>query len=348
MPDPEASAEHAGLRYVSDDEPGIRRKRWGRGFTYLDAAGDHITDAGARERFESLSIPPAWTDVWICRHENGHIQATGRDDAGRKQYIYHPAWEEVRNRAKFDRLIPFAEVLPRIRARCGEDLRCDGLPRKKVLAAAVRLLDEGLIRIGNAQYAEKNGSYGLTTLRDRHVSFSDDGCTFSFTGKSGAGHHIVLDDPTLCRVIEQCQDVTGYDLFQYYENDGSRHVINADDVNDYLHAIAEFPATAKDFRTWGGTRTAAITLAEIGAFETKEEARQYITRMVEAVADTLGNTKSVCRQYYIHPGLIDLYRSEQFLPAWYERLPTDPDPHLTPEEQATLHLLRDLRDGALD
>lgn len=348
MPDPEASARQAGLRYVSDEDPGIRRKKWGRGFTYLDPSGDHITDDAVRERIEDLAIPPAWTDVWICPHEDGHLQATGRDDAGRKQYIYHPAWEEVRNRAKFDRLIPFAEALPQLRARCVDDLHRDGLPREKVLAAAIHLLDCTLIRIGNDQYAQHNGSYGLTTLCDRHVSFSDEGCTFAFTGKSDKQHQFELNDPNLSRVVKQCRDVPGDDLFQYYDDEQNRQALDADEVNDYLQGIAQLPVTAKDFRTWGGTLEAAVTFVQLGSFETEQEAQQNITRTVEAVADRLGNTKSVCRQYYIHPGLIETYREALLLPAWKERLPEETSaPHFAPEEQATLHVLRDLRDDAL-
>lgn len=347
MPDPEASARAAGLRYVSDEAPGIRRKKWGRGFTYLDPEGNHVKDEAVRERIEELAIPPAWTDVWICRHANGHLQATGRDDEGRKQYIYHPDWKEVRSRAKFDRLIPFGEALPQIRARCVEDLRREGLPREKVLAVVIRLLDRTLIRVGNAQYARDHGAYGLTTLCNRHVSFVEGGCTFEFTGKSGKEHCIELDDLRLTRVVEQCGEISGKTLFQYYDDEQNGHPIDADDVNDYLQEIAERPVTAKDFRTWGGTREAAVALARLGTFETDQEAKQNVIRAVEEVADRLGNTKSVCRQYYIHPGLLEAYRAGRWLPAWMERVEEEPTPRLAPEEHATLCVLRDLRDDAL-
>ena len=343
MPDPEVSARQAGLRYVSDDEPGIRRKKWGRGFTYLDPEGDHITDEEERERLEELAIPPAWTDVWICPHKNGHLLVTGRDDKGRKQYIYHPAWQEVRSRAKFDRLIPFGEALPQIRARCMDDLHRDGLPRHKVLAAAVRLLDCTLIRVGNDQYAKRNKSYGLTTLRDRHVSFSEKTCTFEFTGKSGQEHHVELNDPSLAHVVERCRDVPGYDLFQYYDEEQNHHTIDSGDVNDYLKETAGLPITAKDFRTWGGTLQAAVTLDRFGSFETEKEAKQNISQVIEEVAERLGNTKAVCRQYYIHPDLFDAYRDRQLLSAWRELLDDESDPQMAPEEHATLQILRRLR-----
>lgn len=345
MPAPEESARRAGLRYVNDEEPGIRRKKWGRGFTYLDPDGNHVKDEDLRERIEELSIPPAWTDVWICPHENGHLQATGRDDEGRKQYIYHPDWKEVRSRAKFDRLLPFAEALPGLRERCLEDLRRDGLPREKVLATVVRLLDHTLIRIGHAQYSEGNDSYGLTTLRDRHVSFSGEGCTFEYTGKGGKEHRVEIDDPLLAEVVEHCCQEPGASLFQYYDGAEKRHSVGSEEVNDYLGAIAERPVTAKDFRTWGGTVAAAVALVELGSFETEQAARQKVSQMMEEVSEQLGNTKTVCRDHYIHPDLIEAYEERAFLSAWAEYLEESPPSHFAPEEHATLQVLRDLRDG---
>lgn len=341
MPDPEESAQRAGLRYVNDDEPGIRRKKWGRGFTYLDPEGNHITNGDVRERLEDLSIPPAWTDVWICPHENGHLQATGRDDEGRKQYLYHPDWKEVRSRAKFERLIPFGEALPQIRARCMQDLHRDGLPREKVLAAAVRLLDCTLIRIGHSQYSEENDSYGLTTLRNRHVSFTSDSCTFEYTGKGGKQHHIELDDPSLSKVVEQCEREPGGELFQYYDQEDHRHSVDSENVNSYLQTSANLPVTAKDFRTWGGTLAAAVTLVEVGPSESEQEAQQNVRSMIEEVADQLGNTKSVCRDHYIHPDLIYAYEEGVLIPKWTNYAEESPPPHLAPEEHATLQFLRE-------
>ena len=249
--DPERSARRAGLRYVSDDDPGIRRKRWGRGFTYLDPDGNHITDGPERDRLDDLAIPPAWTDVWICPDPEGHLLATGRDDAGRKQYLYHPAWEQMRREVKFNRLIPFGEALSAIRARCARDLARAGLSREKVLALVVTLLDQTLIRVGNPAYADQNGSYGLTTLRDRHVDFSEHHCVFEFTGKSGKEHCVPFDDPHLARLVKACRDVPGYHLFQYYDESGQRGEVHSDDVNTYLRATTGADFTAKDFRTWG-------------------------------------------------------------------------------------------------
>ena len=343
MPDPEESARRAGLRYVSDEEPGFYRKKWGRGFTYLDAAGNHVTDEAVRDRIGEMAIPPAWTDVWICRHSNGHLQATGRDDRGRKQYIYHSAWERVRNLAKFDRLLPFGEALSQLRARCIDDLHRDGLPQDKVLAAAVSLLDSTLIRVGNMQYARQNDSFGLTTLRDRHVTFSEEYCTFEFTGKSGRQHHIELNDPSLARVVERCRDVPGYDLFQYYDKNNDKHTITSDDVNGYLKETTGAPFTAKDFRTWGGTVQAAVSLHRLGPFETEKEADENVVQMVKEVAEQLGNTKAVCRQYYIHPGFVEAYREGNFLSAWDRYVKEEPEAQLASEEHATLHFLRDLR-----
>lgn len=340
MPDPEDSAREAGLRYVTD-EPGFRRKKWGRGFTYLDPEGNHVTDETVRERLEDLSIPPAWTDVWICVHENGHLQATGRDDDGRKQYIYHPDWKNVRSRAKFNRLIPFGEALPTIRARCADDLDRDGLPREKVLAAAVRVLDNTLIRIGHSQYSKENGSYGLTTLRNRHVTIPcDDACRFEYTGKGDKEHHAELNDSSLVTVLDRCREESGSKLFQYYDEEGKLCSVESADVNGYLQNSAQRSITAKDFRTWGGTVTAAVTLVHMGNIDTEEEARQNISNMVESVADHLGNTKSVCRDHYIHPTLMESYREGRLLPEWRELVDEAPGPNFAPEEHATMKLLQ--------
>lgn len=338
--DPKQAALQAGLQYVSDEEPGFRRKRWGRGFTYLDLEGEHITDE-RRARFEALAIPPAWTDVWICPTPDGHLLATGRDEKGRKQYIYHPAWQEVRTEVKFNRLIAFGEALSQIRARCASDLRRKGLPCDKVLALVVTLLDRTLIRIGNPNYARENGSFGLTTLRDRHVDFSGATCTFAFEGKSGKQHTIALTDPQLARLVRRCRDVPGYHLFQYYEEKNQRGQVGSGDVNAYLKETTDQDFTAKDFRTWGGTVHAAVTLVGKAPYATPKEAEQNVVDMVKEVAEQLGNTTAVCRSYYIHPTVIDAYLDGTLTQRWQRYLKRKPAPQLDPEEHALLCFLKD-------
>ena len=340
--DPERSAEQAGLRYVSDEDPGIQRKRWGRGFTYLDPEGEHITDEGERARLDALAIPPAYTDVWICPDPGGHLQATGRDEKGRKQYLYHPSWEDVRNETKFNRMIPFGEALPDVRARCEHDLRRHGLPRDKVLATVVTLLDKTLIRVGNPQYASENGSYGLTTLRDRHVDFSGQTCTFAFKGKSGKEHCIELDDPRLARIVRRCRDIPGYHLFQCYDDESARYEIGSGDVNDYLQETTGQPFTAKDFRTWGGSVYAATVLYAMDASQDEKETQAQLVEMVKEVAERLGNTTAVCRKYYVHPYLIEAYEDGSFRRDWGRRyLRRKGLPQLSEDENAFLHFLRD-------
>ncbi|HET6568390.1 MAG TPA: hypothetical protein VFG50_10530 [Rhodothermales bacterium] len=340
--DPVASARYAGLRYVSDEDPGYHRRRRGKGFTYTDAKGETVSDPKVRERLERLVIPPAWTDVWICRSPKGHLQATGRDEKGRKQYIYHPKWSEVRSEAKFGRMIPFGETLPVIRERTAEDLRKHGLPRDKVLAAVVRLLDATHIRVGNDAYARDNNSYGLTTLRDRHVQFNGSKkCVFSFVGKSGKEHCVELDDPRLVRIVRDCRDVPGYDLFQYYDDEGARRIVGSQDVNTYLKDTAGQDFTAKDFRTWAGSVRAAETLFEIGPAPAEKQAKKNVVRMVKQVAEELGNTTAVCRSYYIHPALMDTYLEGALLEIWQRYLNRKPLAGLTPPESALLHFLRE-------
>ena len=339
--DPTLSAERAGLHYVSDDEPGITRKPWGRGFTFLDPEGEHIQDEAERARLEALVIPPAWTDVWICPSPEGHLQATGRDDRGRKQYLYHPEWERVRNETKFSRMVLFGETLPQLRARCESDLRRRGLPRDKVLATAVTLLDRTLIRIGNPAYAKENQSFGLTTLRDRHVDFNGAKCTFSFQGKSGKKHCIELDDRRLARIVRRCRDIPGYELFQYYDENDERGVIGSSDVNAYLRETPGEDFTAKDFRTWGGTVHAAMVLDDLGEAEDEKEAQKNVVAMVKRVAERLGNTTAVCRKYYVHPAIIDAYLQGELCAAWTDCLKREGEPQLEPEENAVLHFLRD-------
>lgn len=343
---PEESARRAGLEYVSDEEPGIRRKKWGRGFTYIDPEGNHITDEEERARLEALAIPPAWTDVWICPSEKGHLLATGRDDQGRKQYLYHPKWQEVRRRMQFDRLIPFGHALSQIRARCAHDLRLEGLPRDKVLALVVRLLDRTLIRIGHAEYAKDNDSFGLATMRRRHVHFNEKGCTFEFTGKSGQQQCIALDDPQLADVVAACCEVPGYEIFAFFDEEGQKHDVKAQHVNDYLRETTGEDFTAKFFRTWGGTVEAARVLNEMEPPASEKETDQHLVDMVKAVAEKLGNTTAVCREHYIHPAIFEGYRDgalRESLPRYLEQ---EPEPQLDPEEHAVLQFLQARR--ALD
>ena len=338
--DPRESAEQAGLAYVSDAHPGIRRKKWGRGFTFLDPDGVHVTDEEIRSRIDQLVIPPAWTEVWICVDSEGHIQATGRDAEGRKQYIYHPDWEAVRNEAKFNRTVAFGEALASIREECAADLRRHGLPRQKVVAAVIALLDRTLIRVGNRTYARRNGSFGLTTLRDRHVDFSGTRCTFEFVGKGGKQHCIELDDARLARVVRRCREVPGYELFQYYDVDGTRCQISSSDVNSYLREITGEPFTAKAFRTWGASVQAAVSLYEMDPPKDEKHAEKQVVEIVKGVAKVLGNTAAICRSYYIHPGVLEAYLEGTFHELFDEGLALESDERLDREENALLHFFR--------
>lgn len=340
--DPIASAEAANLHYVSDAQPGIRRRKQGRGFSYFDIQGRRIKPGPLRDRIEALAIPPAWTDVWICPHPGGHIQATGRDEKGRKQYIYHPRWREVRDQTKFNRMILFAERLPLIRERTDADLRRRGLPREKVLAAVVRLLESTLIRIGNLEYARQNASFGLTTLRDRHVTISGSLVKFEFSGKSGKRHDVILRDRRLAHVIQQCKDIPGYELFQYLDEDGRRQTIGSGDVNEYLRAVTGEDFTAKDFRTWGGTVRAVQVLLAFDPPEDDRVAQRRVVEAVKQVARELGNTPAVCRTYYIHPAVLECYPTGRLAEVAGTRLAEQDDaPYaLDPIESATLAFLR--------
>jgi DNA topoisomerase-1 len=306
-PDPEATAlaAAAGLRYTVDRESGYERRRCGRGFTYRNWRGRTVRGRRLRRRFEALAIPPAWTDVWICRHATGHLQATGRDEAGRKQYLYHPRWREARDREKFDRLVRFARSLPAIRRRVGSDLEREGLAREKVLAAIVRLLEASLARVGCAEYARRNGSYGLTTIRKRHVDLdnADGVVTLDFEGKGGAPWHVEIADPEVAAVVEECLETPGYTLFKALDADGVKRVVGAVDVNEYLRDIAGVEVTAKDFRTWAAT-VLAVRHGCAADAATAEEPTRTAAAVVGRVAERLGNTAAVCRQSYIHPAVL--------------------------------------------
>lgn len=313
--DPAESAKAAGLRYVYDDQPGISRIRRGKSFRYLTDDGAPVRDAKVLARIKSLVIPPAWNQVWICKDPNGHLQCTGRDGRGRKQSRYHPRWRTVRDESKYERMLLFGEALPGIRKRVEEDLALRGLPREKVLAAIVRLLETTYIRVGNEEYARKNKSYGLTTLRNRHVKIRGSKIQFSFSGKSGVEHAIDLEDKRLARIVKSCSDLPGYELFQYVGEDGLPHTVGADDVNEYLREITGQHFTAKDFRTWAGTVLACAVLREFETFASATEAKRNVVQAIKKVAAALGNTPSVCRKAYVHPAVLECYMSGVLTPA---------------------------------
>jgi len=309
--DPIEAAEAVGLEYVSDEVPGIRRQRSGKtSFVYLNVKGDRISDPEEIRRIEALAIPPAYRDVWICPNPNGHLQATGRDAKGRKQYRYHALWRSLRDQTKFTRMIVFSEALPQIRQRLEQDLSLPGLPKEKVLAAILRLMELTRIRVGNEEYAKTNQSYGLTTLRDEHVDIKGAKIQFQFRGKSGVDHEIEIADKRLARIVKRCQDIPGQELFQYKDEAGQYQVITSTDVNDYLRDVSGQDFTAKDFRTWAGTVLAASHLAEIGLSTSETAAKKNLTQAIKTVAAHLGNRPATCRKYYVHPAVIEAYLNE--------------------------------------
>ena len=337
------SAKAAGLRYVTDAMPGIRRQRRGRGFTYVDAAGRVIRARDSIARFRSLVIPPAWTQVWICPVEDGHLQVTARDARGRKQYRYHPGFRAQRDATKFDRLFDFGEVIWRIRERVERDVRRDGLPREKVLATVVWLLEKTLIRVGTEELTRMNNSYGLTTLRKRHVEIDGAELRFEFRGKSRVEHAVSVADLRIARIVQRCHELRGEVLFQYLDDDGRRQEVEADHVNDYLQQATGADITAKDFRTWAGTMDAAEYLRAIGPAATKKEAERNVVAAIDATAKRLGNTRTVCRKYYIHPAIINGYLAGEILPPMQRRSrkrPRKPGGKLRRHEAEVLAFLR--------
>jgi DNA topoisomerase-1 len=299
-------AAAARLTYVSDQVPGIYRRRHGSHFRYVDSQGRSVRDAATLERIRSIAIPPAWTDVWICPSDSGHLQATGRDARGRKQYRYHARWRELRDQSKYARLSLFGAALPRIRRQVARDLKLPGMPRRKVLALLVRLLETTLIRVGNEEYARSNGSFGLTTFRDQHAHINGYTVRFRFRGKSGKLHEVGLADRRLAALVKRCQDMPGHELFQYIDEQGEVCAVGSADVNDYLREASGDDFTAKDFRTWAGTLLAATTLAK-GGPRAARGGRKAVVRAIQAVSERLGNTVAVCRKCYIHPAIFERY-----------------------------------------
>jgi DNA topoisomerase I len=340
--DPKDAAESAGLTYVSDEEPGIRRLKAGKGFRYERPGGAKLEDAATLKRIRKLAIPPAYTDVWICSKANGHIQATGRDAKGRKQYRYHPDFREVRESAKYEHMMAFAQALPAMRAKVAEHMALRGLPREKVLATVVHLLEATLIRVGNDDYAKQNQSYGLTTLRDKHVEIEGAELRFQFKGKSGKTWRLGVKDRRVAKIVRACQDLPGQELFQYLDEEGERRDVTSADVNAYLKEITGQDITAKDFRTWHGTVMAALALQEFQTFDTNAAAKKNIKAAIERVASRLGNTPTICRKCYVHPEILNTYVEGSLLLDVKEEVEAELREDLStlrPEEAAVLTLL---------
>jgi DNA topoisomerase I len=334
------AAEEAGLHYVSDDRPGYTRKARDGDFEYLDTQGKRIRDDQRLLRIKRLAIPPAWKDVWICPSSTGHIQATGRDARGRKQYRYHERWRELRDENKFDRLADFANALAKIRRRVTKELKLRGLPREKVLATVVRLLERTFIRVGNEEYARENKSFGLTTMKNRHVKVNGPQLRFRFRGKSGRQHEVEVTDRRLANIVSKCQDLPGQDLFQYVSDEGEVRNVSSQDVNDYLREITNENFTAKDFRTWAGTVLSAIALNTQGGFNTKNQGKTNVKTAICAVAQLLGNTPSICRKCYVHPAIVEAYLSGSPIDGLGEAIGTPDNINLRAVEAAILKFLR--------
>jgi len=337
------AAESAGLRYISDARPGIRRKKAGTGFSYTRADGSRLSEADALKRIKALAIPPAWTDVWICPFADGHIQATGRDAKGRKQYRYHAVFREVRESTKYEHVVAFADALPTIREVVEEHMDLRGLPREKVLATVVHLLETTLIRVGNDDYAKQNSSYGLTTLKNRHVAVDGNEVRFRFTGKSGKQWSLRVRDRRVAKIIKACQDLPGQELLQYVDEAGNCQDVTSTDVNEYLKEITGKEITAKDFRTWAGTVLAAMALNELESFDSAAQAKRNLRAAIEKVASRLGNTPTICRKCYVHPEVLNSYMDGNLvleLKSQAESVLRNSVQRLKPEEAAVLALLR--------
>ena len=341
--DPIQSAKAAGLRYATDDKPGIGRKGSLKAFRYVDAHGKAVRDPETLARIRHLAIPPAWTKVWISPIANGHLQATGRDVKGRKQYRYHARWRETRDETKYERMLAFADALPKIRAKVSSDLAMPALPREKVLATVVRLLETTLIRVGNEEYARTNHSFGLTTMLDKHVDVTGGTIRFRFRGKSGVDHDVDVHDRRLARIVKKSQELPGHELFHYVDDAGNVHPIESGDVNAYLHAVAGEEFTAKDFRTWAGTVLAAMALRELEKFDSQAQAKRNVVEAIKSVAQRLGNTPSVCRKCYVHPAVLNGYMDGVLVDTIKQRaehILKDALHALTPEEAAVMAFLQ--------
>lgn len=343
--DPVQSARAVGLRYITDDKPGIRRRRAGKGWVFFYPDGRRLTDRQEAARILSLAIPPAWSDVWICPIANGHLQASGRDAKGRKQYRYHPLFREARDLTKYTRMLAFGKALPSLRAKVEEDLKLPGLPSRKVLAAVVKLLEHTSIRVGNEEYARTNESFGLTTLRDHHAEIAGSTVRFTFKGKSGIDHDVELSDRRVARIVSACQDLPGQELFQYKNESGEPTKICSEDVNAYIREISGEDFTAKDFRTWNGTREALALLANIPAGSSATECKKNVVAAVKAVAHVLRNRPATCRKYYIHPAVLESYVEATLADCLHCAEP-EPTPYgLSREEVAVLRLVESYAAG---
>ncbi len=334
----EELAEEASLRYISDSQPGFYRKKNGEKYTYFNQKGDRIVEDKILQRIENLRIPPAWEDVWICPISFGHIQATGRDERRRKQYIYHTRWSEIANETKFNKMLDFSHALPGIRERISLDMKASGLRHEKILATIVWLLDKTYIRIGNEEYARDNSHFGLTTLRSRHVDIHGGKVSFVFTGKSGKDHTVEISHPRVIKTIKKLDALPGYELFKYIDESGQKHIIDSQDVNDYIREIVKDNVTAKEFRTWGGTVLAGSTLKKIGDYATKNDLKKNVSNAIKNVALSLGNTPMVCRSYYVHPLIIKSYEKKILVPH-FEKVERSEIRGLNRNEYATTTLL---------
>ena len=341
--DPKDAAQSVGLRYVSDARPGIRRRKSGKGFLYTRVDGSRLSEPDVLRRIKALAVPPAWTDVWICPFAEGHIQATGRDAKGRKQYRYHARFREVRESTKYERVIGFADALPSIREKVEEHMALRGLPREKVLATVVHLLETTLIRVGNDDYAKENNSYGLTTLKNRHVAVEGNEVHFRFTGKSGKQWSLRVKDRRIAKIIRACQELPGQELLQYVDEEGNCQDVTSTDVNDYLKEITGTDITAKDFRTWAGTVLAAMALNELESFDSAAQAKRNLRSAIEKVSARLGNTPTICRKCYVHPEVLNSYMDGNLVLELKSKAESELGGaigSLKPEEAAVLALLR--------
>lgn len=340
LSDIQEKVEDEGLRYVTDASPGWFRQKVRNSFYYYNTKGERIKDADKLERIKSLVIPPAWEKVWISPKKNGHIQATGWDEKGRKQYIYHPDWTKVSQENKFSKMIDFGQALPNLRSRIRYDMKLSGMDKRKILATIVWLLEHTFIRIGNEEYSKENNSFGLTTLRNRHVNVRGSEVKFSFRGKSGVEHQLEISHPTIAKTLKKCIELPGFELFQYIDDKGERHTVDSKDVNDFLKETTKDDFTAKDFRTWGGTNIASLELYHAGPFESKTQLKKILTQTCKTVSEHLGNTVAVCRSYYIHPTVFNSYSKSLLVPHFLYHEGKKPSKKgLTWDEYALIKLL---------